>query len=218
MERFRGFDKRAPGFFHELASEQSRDWFNAHKDDYLTLWQRPMEALLGEVRARLAPAYRGIKLSTPKVFRIHRDVRFAKDKTPYKTHIAGVIGTGGAAAIYLHLGLEEFVGAGTWELEPDRLAKWRKLVAADKSGREIAALVAKAEKARLTVGAHETLVRVPKPYDAEHPRADLLRRKGFTLAFPPIPAGLIHDAKLATWLASEAKKAAPVVTWLTKKL
>src|SRR6185312_13298938 len=121
MERFRGFDKRAPGFFHELASEQSRDWFGAHKDDYLTLWQRPMEALLGEVRAKLAPAYRGIELSEPKIFRIHRDVRFSKDKTPYKTHIAGVIGTGGAAAIYVHLGLEEFTGAGAWELEPDKL-------------------------------------------------------------------------------------------------
>ena len=218
MERFRGFDKQAPGFFHELAAEQSRDWFNARKDDYLTLWQQPMERLLDEVRARLAPAYRGIKLSAPKVFRIHRDVRFAKDKTPYKTHIAGVIGTGAAAALYVHLGLDEFTGAGAWGFEPDELVKWRKLVAADKTGREIAALIAKAEKAKLTVGAHEVLQRVPKPYDAEHPRADLLRHKGLTFGFPSIPRGLIHEAKFATWLAAEAKKAAPVVTWLTKKL
>ena len=218
MERFRGFDRQAPGFFHELAAEQSRDWFHERKEQYLAMWHQPLEALLGEVRAKLAPAYRGIKLSAPKIFRIQRDVRFSNDKTPYKTHIAGVIGTGKAAAIYLHLGLEEFVGAGAWEFEPERIAKWRKLVAADKTGKEIASLVAKAEKAKLELGAREMLQRVPKPYDAEHPRAALLKHKGLTFGFPPIPRGLIHEAGFTGWLVAEAKKAAPVVAWLTKKL
>src|SRR5262249_11967793 len=157
-------------------------------------WQQPMEALLAEVAAGLAPAYRGAKLSPPKIFRIHRDVRFAADKSPYKTHIAGVIHVGspknptmGAAAMYLHLGLEDYCGAGHYIFEGDQLTRWRKLVAADKSGREIAGMVADAKQRGMVIEAHETLQRVPKPYDAEHPRADLLRHKGLIAGFPAIP-------------------------------
>jgi uncharacterized protein (TIGR02453 family) len=226
MERFAGFDRKAPGFFHELAAEQSRDWFHARKDDYLALWQRPMEALLAEVRAALVPAYRGLALAPPKIFRIQRDVRFAADKSPYKTHIAGVIAVGaraksptmGAAAMYMHLGLEEFAGAGHYIFEGDQLARWRRLVAADKTGREIAALVAKATKAGLEVDAHEILQRVPKPHDADHPRAELLRHKGLIVGFPAIPRGLIHKPALTGWLVAQAKLAAPVVAWLSKRV
>jgi uncharacterized protein (TIGR02453 family) len=224
-DTFRGFDRKAPGFFHELAVEQSRDWFAARKDDYLALWQRPMEALLGEVAAALAPSYRGLKLSAPKIFRIHRDVRFAADKTPYKTHIAGVIHVGaprrpttGAAAFYCSFGLEEYSGAGHYIFEPDQLVKWRKAVAADKPGREIAALVAAARKRKMEIEAHETLARVPKPYDAEHPRADLLKHKGLIVGFPDIPRGLIHKPALVPWLVGHARAAAPLVTWLAKRV
>jgi uncharacterized protein (TIGR02453 family) len=225
VETFQGFDRKAPGFFHELAAEQNRDWFNAHKDDYLALWQRPMEALLAQVAAALAPSYRGLKLSPPKIFRIHRDVRFGADKTPYKTHIAGVIHVGaprrpttGAAAMYMSLGLEEYAGAGHYIFEPDQLVKWRKQVGPDKTGREIAALVAAAEKRGMAIDAHETLQRVPKPYDAEHPRAALLKHKGLIVGFPDIPRGLIHKPALAPWLIAQAKAAAPIVTWLAKRI
>jgi uncharacterized protein (TIGR02453 family) len=225
VDRFRGFDRAAPGFFHELAAEQSRDWFAAHKDDYQRLWLAPMEALLGEVAAALAPSYRGLKLSPPKVFRIQRDVRFAADKTPYKTHIAGVIHLGapkrptaGAAAMYCSFGTEEYSGAGHYVFEPDQLARWRKLVAADKTGREIATLVAGATRRGMEISAHETLVRVPRPYDAEHPRAELLRRKGLIVGFPDIPRGLIHQPGLVKWLVGQAKAAAPIVTWLARRI
>jgi uncharacterized protein (TIGR02453 family) len=225
MARFAGFDKKAPGFFHELAAEQSREWFHARKDEYLALWQQPMEALLDDVRAGLAAAYKGLKLAPPKIFRIQRDVRFAADKSPYKTHIAGFIGLGnpkgamsGPAAMYMHLGLEEFAGAGHYMFEPDQLVKWRKLVGADKTGAPLAALLAKATKAKLAIGAHEVLQRVPKPFDAEHPRAELLRHKGLTVEFPAIPRGLIHKPALTGWLVAQAKAAAPLVTWLAKHL
>jgi uncharacterized protein (TIGR02453 family) len=230
---FPGFDRKAPGFFHELAAEQSRDWFNARKPDYLSLWQEPMATLLADVRAGLAATYRGMTLAEPKIFRIQRDVRFAADKSPYKTHIAGVIAVGRkakngagaaasptqtAAAIYLHLGLEEYSGAGHYVFEPEQLVRWRKAVAADKTGREIAALVAAAQKRKLDLSAHEVLQRVPKPYDAEHPRAELLRHKGLIVGFPAIPRGLIHKPAFAGWLIEQARTAAPVVSWLVKHI
>ena len=88
---FGGFDKTAMQFWHELAIEMNREWFTANKARYETLWVQPMTALLGDVTARLAKAYKPLQLGEPKVMRIHRDVRFAKDKTPYKTHIGAVI-------------------------------------------------------------------------------------------------------------------------------
>jgi uncharacterized protein (TIGR02453 family) len=224
--RFQGFDRRAPGFFHELAAEQSREWFAARKADYVALWQEPMEALLEQARAGLARAYRGATL-TPKIFRIQRDVRFGADKSPYKTHIAGVILVGaargnrptiGAAALYLQLGLEEYAGAGHYIFEGEQLTRWRRAVAADKTGKEIASLVAAARKQQLAPDAHEILQRVPKPHDAEHPRAELLRHKGLVLGFPSIPRGMIHKPAFAEWLVEQAERAAPVVRWLVKRI
>src|SRR5262245_57099631 len=113
---FTGFAKEAPGFFHQLAAEMTRDWFNAHKADYETLWVQPMTALLEHVAAHLQRPFQGLKVQAPKLLRIYRDVRFSADKSPYKTHIAGVIGVSrgggarkpaeGSAALYLHLGVD----------------------------------------------------------------------------------------------------------------
>jgi uncharacterized protein (TIGR02453 family) len=181
-----------------------------------------MTALLDEVRGKLATAYKGIPLADPKVFRIHRDVRFGKDKTPYKTTIGALLSTGqgpvmaSGAAVYVQLGLEEYAGAGFYVFTPEQLARWRKKVAADRPGKELAALVAAAGKAGLGLDAHDVLARVPRGLDPEHPRAELLRHKGCVLGFPPIPRGLIHKPGFSTWLAEQAARAAPVVRWVQK--
>ncbi|HVV88102.1 MAG TPA: DUF2461 domain-containing protein [Kofleriaceae bacterium] len=217
---FGGFEREAPRFFHELAAEMSREWFGAHKAEYEALWVRPMNALLAEVRARLAAAYKGLALAEPKVFRIHRDVRFSNDKTPYKTQCAGIVSIGGGAtmetgaAVYLHLGLDEYAGAGFYGFTPDQLVRWRKAVAADRTGKQLAALLAQARDAGLALDAQEVLVRVPRGLDPEHPRAELLRHKGCVLGFPAIPRGLIHQPAFAGWLVEQATRAAPVVRWL----
>jgi uncharacterized protein (TIGR02453 family) len=222
---FAGFAKDAPRFFHELAAEMSRDWFAAHKGEYEALWLAPMKALLADAARAIKPAYRGVSLGEPKVFRIHRDVRFAADKTPYKTHIAGYIPltdgskpTEGAAALYLHLGLDELAGAGHYGFDPAQLVRWRKLVAADKTGRVIARLCEQATAGGQHIDAREVLTRTPRGVDPDHPRVDLLRHKGLIVAFPDIPRGLIHKPGLVEWLAGQAKAAAPVVTWLARNI
>jgi uncharacterized protein (TIGR02453 family) len=210
---FAGFAKDAPGFFHELSIEMNRDWFLANKERYEATWVAPMSELLAEVRGRLAKVYG--KLGEPKIMRIHRDVRFAKNKQPYKTHIGASIATAkDHTALYIHLGVdEEFVGCGAYYFEPAALAKWRKLVAG-KAGEPLAKLIAKLRKAGYTVGGHDDYVRVPKPYAAEHPRAALLKQKGLTGAFPEMPRGLLHKPGLVDWLVTHGKAMAPLVTWL----
>ena len=89
--KFIGFDRDAMQFLHELTVEMNREWFEANKARYQMRWVEPMAALLGEVAGRLAKVYAPVKLGPPKLFRIYRDTRFSKDKSPYKTHVAGAI-------------------------------------------------------------------------------------------------------------------------------
>jgi uncharacterized protein (TIGR02453 family) len=214
---FRGFDKDAIAFLHELTIEMNREWFEANKDRYKRVWVEPLTELLDTVAAKLAKTYAPMKL-TPHVFRIYRDTRFSKDKAPYKTHVAGVLRAGTVGSgMYFHVETgEEWVGAGTYYFEDDKLGKWRRLVAADRTGKEIAGIVARLRKAGYEVGGHEDYKKVPKPYPADHPRAEFLQMKGLTAAFPQMPKGMLHRAELATWIVDHAKRVAPMVKWLSK--
>lgn len=221
VEKFAGFDRQAMGFWHELAVEMNRAWFEENKARYERLWVAPMKALLGEVTAALRATYRPLELGEPKLLRIHRDVRFSKDKSPYKTHISGVItlagkklGDGGNAAMYLHVGVdEEFVGVGCYMFDSERLARWRKVVAG-KQGPILAKLVGDLRAKGYVVGGHDDYKRVPKPYDDDHPQPELLKMKGLTGGFPEIPAGMLHQPELRDWLVEHGKAMRPVVAWL----
>ncbi|MBK7072125.1 MAG: DUF2461 domain-containing protein [Myxococcales bacterium] len=218
---FTGFAKDAMRFWPELAAEMSKPWFDANKARYQAQWVAPMTALLTTVAARLAPTYRPAKLGAPKVLRIYRDVRFSKDKTPYKTHLGAMIpagdaslAEGGCAALYVHLGLdEEFVGVGLYQFGPEALARWRAAVAG-KPGAALATRIAALRDAGYTVSGHDDYKKVPRGFAEDHPRAALLKQKGLTAMFPAIPRGLIHKPAFADWLAEHAIATAPLVTWL----
>lgn len=223
---FRGFEREALQFFHELSVEMNREWFEANKDRYKRLWVEPMTALLADVAGALARSYAPVKLGAPKLFRIHRDVRFSKDKTPYKTHAAGMLPLhakkpvdGGATALYLHLGVEdEYLGSGTYFFDDKQIVRWRKLVAANPSGTEIAALVKRLRGRGYEVGGHDDYKKVPKGFAPDHPRADMLRMRGLTAAFPAIPRGLIHKPAFADWIIEHGRATAPLVGWLYKRV
>ncbi len=225
---FVGFSAEGQKFFKELAKRQDRDWFKAHKDQYESLWVQPMKALLEGLLPAVGKAYQGYPIREPKIFRIQRDVRFSKDKSPYKTNIAAMISLdtgaaevetyGGAAAVYLHFGLEDVVAAGHWALGPEDLARYRTLVAEEKTGAELARRVAKLEKKGFTLSAFESLKKVPKGFDPEHPRARLLKLKGLGFEFPTLPHKLRSSPALLTWLREGIADAATVTAWLERAL
>jgi uncharacterized protein (TIGR02453 family) len=222
---FLGLHRKAMQFWHELAAEMNRDWFLANKQRYQEQWVAPLTALLAAASAKLAPSYRGVKLGPPKVLRINRDIRFSKDKSPYKTWIGAGVSLGerkptdGVVALYLHFGLEEeFVGAGQYVFADKTLARWRKKVADPVKGPEIAKIVNRLRRASYSLAAHETLSRVPRPFGPDHPRADLLRMKGLVVGFPRIPRGLIHRPEFLDWLVTHGKAAAPLSLWLHANL
>ncbi|GKY90205.1 TIGR02453 family protein [Sinisalibacter aestuarii] len=168
----------ALGFFDALAAHNSRDWFAAHKDEYEAAVKRPADALLRETGDWLA-AETGVAQAA-KLYRIHRDLRFSKDKTPYNTHLHLQWSDPARGICHLFGVSRDYVcaGVGAMAFSAPALERWRGAVGAD--GAEIAA-----EIAAMTGTGHRldppALKRVPAPYPQDHAQGALLRHKGIVL-------------------------------------
>jgi uncharacterized protein (TIGR02453 family) len=167
------FDSELFKFLRDLAAHNQRDWFLANKARYEEHVKDKVASFVDDAQARIGRISREFE---GKVFRINRDTRFSKDKSPYKTnvglHFAHRGSEGSAPGFYLHLEPGgSFGGFGVWHPEPDALARVRD------------AIVAKpAEWKRVTRGRTlegERLKRPPQGYDAEHPLVEDLKRKDF---------------------------------------
>jgi uncharacterized protein (TIGR02453 family) len=223
MAAFEGFADDKGTFFKRLAKNNERDWFMAHKAEFEEGWNAPMKDLLAQVREGIDAAYAHCDLAEPKVFRIFRDVRFSKDKTPYKTHIGGFIPLARSGkkttdlpmALYFHVGADERFGAsGHYMMEADSLQHFRTAVADPKRGKELDTILASLKKKGFDAESHHRSKRVPKGFPPDHPRAEMLKNKGLTVSFPDLPAGILTSPKLGAWLVKSCKTAAPLVEWL----
>lgn len=186
---FTGFHPDAAEFLAELALNNDRAWFQAHKADYERLCKEPMEAFVLALAERFE-AHDLPLLADPRrsIFRIYRDTRFARDKTPYKTHLganfpwldaveeadAGAHANGG----YFHFQPGQmFVGGGMWRAERSRLEAFRQAIVRDEA-RVRAAIEDPGFVAVFgSIESQQSLVRVPPGYPADHPLADLFRYK-----------------------------------------
>jgi len=198
---FRGWRVEALEFFEGLEAENSKAYWQRNKDVYEKLVRAPMEELLAE----LAPEW-----GDGRVFRPYRDVRFSRDKSPYKTHIGVMVGEG-----YVQLSAEGLAaGSGMWEMAPDQLERFRDAVDAERSGKALSKLVAGARAAGLELMAHETLKTAPRGYPKDHPRIELLRYKGL-VAWREWPAGAWLGTKRAKDRIVEfLRSSRPLSGWL----
>ena len=224
LPRFTGFSKPGISWFDGLAMAQSREWFHANKAAYELLWLNPMKSLLAELEKPLAKVH-GRKLGPAKLFRLNRDVRFSKNKNPYKTNISALIpfeghaAMEGPAALYLHLGLDEVVAFGFYMLEPAALQRLRKRIIDEKTGPGLQKLVTALEKKGLSLDGMEKLKRAPLGVDPTHPRIELLKNKGLAVSRSDIPKGVRFGPELKDWIVEQAALAAPLIKWgFTQKL
>ncbi len=173
-ERFEGFAPDALCFLRELREHNDKTWFDANRARYERELRGPMTALVQELEGVFGPG---------KLFRQHRDVRFSKDKRPYKEWIAATVGGHvGEAARYLQLGPDAlFVAAGAHQLDRERLQRFRQAVDAKTSGEALEAIVQQLRDGGYDVGGR-TLSRGPRDADPDHPRIELLKHTGVTMA------------------------------------
>lgn len=164
---FQGWPAEALDFYEGLEADNSKTYWTAHRVVYDEKVLGPMTALVEE----LAPQF-----GEPRIFRPYRDVRFSKDKSPYKTNIAAVVGDG-----YITLNAEGLgAGSGMWQMARDQLAAYRSAVADDKTGEELEEVISAMDRQGINVHGHGVLKTAPRGYPADHPRAGLLRYKGVT--------------------------------------
>lgn len=217
---FQGIKPRAGRLIAELAHRQDREWYAAHKEEIDTQVYLPLRALFEDAKPLIAKLYPRQDI-TAKIFRVHRDVRFSNDKSPFKDHASGVLIVGpqkepsrAAGALYLQVGPEEGGAAGMWAMGPDELARYRRAVLDERHGAQLEKLIAPLVSGGHTVISATQLSRAPRGVDPAHPRVALLRHKGLALDFPPIPRGVRHSRALLGWCVDRAREAAPVVRWL----
>jgi|SRR5690554_5105577 len=174
-------------FLLNLEQNNNRDWFQGHKQKYDILIKDVLE-FVEQWQDALSVKDSDIALNNPKkaIFRIYRDVRFSKNKLPYKTHIGAAISKGGRrskwAIFYLHIqpGNKSFLGAGKWRPDSKELRVIRQEI--DYNLDEFLEIV----KARDLVSnfgdldTSDSLKRAPKGYDVNHPAIDILRLKSLT--------------------------------------
>jgi uncharacterized protein (TIGR02453 family) len=227
MGEFTGLAAETLEFLAKLEANNTKEWFDEHRDDYQAHYLEPARELvtaLGAELQALTPAIQSEPRVNGSIFRINRDVRFSKDKSPYKPHIdlwfwEGKGRSAGEASGYffrLRAG-SVHLGAGMHGFDKRRLGKYRAAVDADDPGARLAAIVARARADKLTVGgAHYK--RVPKGHDPDHPRAELLRHNALFAAIEePVPAS-IHSRRFVSWCMTRFKKAEPVHRWLVDEV
>lgn len=181
---FSGFSIEALQFLRDLAANNDRAWFQPRKAEYERLLKEPLEELcaaLGDRFARLGVPLQADPIRSP--YRIYRDIRFSKDKSPYKTYLSASfpwVGEGGGVGGYFHLQPGEvYVGGGMWHPEPGRLAAWRTTVS-DRPRKVHAAFRDPAFVATFGEVEGERLKRVPSGFPTDHPEAELLKLKDVT--------------------------------------
>ncbi len=207
---FRGWPAEALEFFDGLVADNSKTYWQAHRTAYEQVVKGPMDELLAE----LAPEF-----GEARIFRPNRDVRFSTDKSPYKTHIgatlSGLRGRNAAAVGYVQLSADGLgVGSGMYHLAPDQLDRYRRAVADDRTGTEIAAIVADLRGRKLEVAAHETLKTAPRGYPKDHPRIDLLRHKGLIVWKAWEPTAWLGTKKAKDRVVEVLRAAGPMQAWL----
>lgn len=167
---FEGFPVAASEFYQQLTVHNTREFWTAHRDVYDTAVRRPMLALTQELSAEFGQF---------KVFRPNRDVRFSKDKSPYKTSQGAVTEGEGGEFYYLQISAEGlYVASGYYQMAADQLVRYRQAVDDEISGEDLVARVTALER-KYAIGGR-ALSTAPRGYPRDHPRLRFLQHKGLT--------------------------------------
>jgi uncharacterized protein (TIGR02453 family) len=220
MTAFTGFPRETFKFLSGLAAHNSKEWFEAHREDYERYHLAPAKAFVEAIAPGLKKISKTVN-AEPRVngsiFRINRDVRFSKDKRPYKTTLDVWFWEGDkrgweAPGFFLRLAPAAMIaGAGMHRFTPVQLAAYRAAIVEEKAGAALEKIVAGLGELHLGEPARKTL---PRGFDAAHRRAALLLHEGLhAIRESPLPASVHSDGFVAECLAV-FRAAAPVSAWL----
>ena len=216
---FEGFPKDALKFLKELKKNNNREWFTENKPRYDSALREPMETLLGSLQEKLRIYDPDIVIEPKRsIYRIYRDVRFSKDKTPYKTHIAAAFSFRGLnknnePGFYFHISdVEVGIGGGLYMPSSDQVKAMRKSLGHDAS--DLKKILAEKKFVTLFGGMEgEKLARIPQGYAPDHPDGELLKLKQY-LCWKLLPPKAIFEDDFLAVLTEHFVAMTPLVRYL----
>src|SRR5512140_943155 len=219
---FTGFPKQTLSFLAGLAAHNEKSWFDAHRDDYDRYYVAPSKAFvvaMGERLARFAPKVNAEPRVGGSMQRINRDIRFSKDKSPYKEHLDLWFWEGerkgwDCSGFYFRLTPKSlWLGAGMHDFEDRLLSVYREAVLDSAKGKALEKAIALVKKAGYEVGGLE-YKRVPRGLPEDHPRAELLKYKGlYAMVDLKVPKEF-GSARFPDFCAGHFQKMLPLHRWL----
>ena len=224
---FEGFPESGVDFFNQLAGHNEQEWFEAHRKVWDEEIVPSMLAWLGELSRNLQDAIPGLQC-VPRIggslYRLNRDLRFSKDKRPYKTSTAALLWDPvgekhDSPGFYFSVAPEEVVfGGGIWMFEEARLDRYRKRLQNEAASARLDAALEEAKNASLKIEAQEKLTRPPRGFSLEHPRAELAKLKGLTVARTLKPGPWLFTREALEKSEAAARAYAPLHAWLRDEL
>lgn len=228
---FGGFRPAAFRFLRDLARNNEKAWFEANRDVYDREVREPMRLLVEALDARLGSIAPEI-VGDPRrsMFRIHRDIRFSRDKSPYKTNAGawlyhrdagrkvGAVGEGGGAGFYFHIDPTRcFMAGGIWMPARPALLRIREAIRAQPTA--LARLTSAPPFRRRFDGLNQEakLRLVPRGFPPDHLAAEWLKLQSFT-AHAPIEQSIVTSPRLVDRLCRDFGLLVPLVRWLNRSL
>ena len=203
---FSGWSPEAVEFFEGLRADNTRTYWNAHKEFYEASVRGPMAELLDELSGEFGPG---------RIARPYRDIRFRADKSPYKTEIYATLDRGG----YVRFGADGLTAAlGYYTMTSAQLERYRRAVSDDTRGAELAELVERLRGEGLQVGGGQMLKSAPRGYPIDHPRIELLRCKGLICWRQWPVAPWLGTGKARDRVVAFLRTAAPLHDWLNQQV
>ncbi len=223
---FNGFPKETILFFAELAANNNKTWFTENKpnfEKYVMTPARDFVTAMGERLGDISPDIIADPRVNKSIFRIYRDTRFSKDKTPYKTNLGLWFWTGEGAKFenpgyYFHLDPDNLmVGVGLYSFAKPILKAYREAVVDPELGPELAKIAISIAERGYGIG-QKTYKRVPRGYDPDHQNAELLLYSGLTAGIELEHPQELHSAELMDYCFEHYQQLAPIVKWLQTML
>jgi uncharacterized protein (TIGR02453 family) len=200
---FDGIPLAALDFYEDLEADNSKAWWSAHRATYDEKVRAPMAALAGELEAEFGPAL---------LFRPHRDVRFSKDKSPYKTHQGAFVPSRDGVGYYVQVSAAGLLTAAGWHPRGEQILRFREAVASPAGvalGDLVRELTAEGFDLQGTL-----LATRPRGMAPGHPREHLLRHKSLTLDRDWGAPEWLATAETAERVRTDWQRLRPLVEWL----
>jgi uncharacterized protein (TIGR02453 family) len=221
MTSFDGFGSNTKKFLRDLGRNNDKAWFDAHRADYDAYYLEPAKAFVeavGPKLEKLAPNVHWEPRVNGSIFRVNRDIRFSKDKTPYKDHIDLWFWEGqrktALSGFYLRIRDKTiYIGAGSHGFSKEALARYRKRMNDEKAAKSLGALVKRLERAGYEVGG-KTYKKPPRGFNGNAAGENLVLHSALSAGVERKSPPELGSSKFASYCAREWKKLAPLHRWL----